>query len=299
VVLIVAALILIGKAPFTGHGLRTFRREYPAIFPKLLNAWTSKYMVRSEVLPKTNIDHSTSHRIHNDHLEIIMELGIVGYVLFIAIFAQLSWAASPLLAGAVIAIAVHGLFFFPLREAHTAFPFWALAGGMATTTAPVVLVNPVVALVFNVIIVRILYEVVVKLLGLSYYDQAMKIVIAPNTEDKAGKAALKIRQQFINSAIKCDPYNNIYLTEGYYYNVFDNPEIAFQYASRCIENYDGGKVKWGVYDQYARAMLRLGGFGVVKLALRYGLHICPDFQVSNELMKQVEEMEAQVQVKVT
>jgi hypothetical protein len=286
---IVAALMLIIKAPIAGYGLRTFRREYPNVMKKIFdNAIMKRFLMNSI---DTSIASQTSHRIHNDQLEIIFELGLIGYVLFLLIFSSLMWTASPLLAGAVIAFAVHGLFFFPLREAHTAFPFWALAGGMASTSLPVMTINPLLSIVFIVIVGRLFYEIVIKTLGLSYYDLAYRIPVAANAEDEVGKSALKKRQLFLDMAIRCDPYNNIYLTEGYYYNVFNNPEPAFQYASRCMENYDGGKVKWGVSDQYARALLRLGGFGVAKLALKHSLHLCPDFKQSIELMKQVEEME--------
>jgi hypothetical protein len=192
-----------------------------------------------------------------------MELGLIGYILFILIFTQLSWAASPLLAGAVIAFAVHGLFFFPLREAHTAYPFFALLGGMAATTESIMTIHPFIAIVLILIVGRLLYGIVIKVLGLSYYNMATKIIVSPNPQDPETMKKLENRQGWINNAIRCDPYNNLYLTEGYYYNVFHNPEVAFQYASRCMENYDGRKVKWGICDQYARALFRLGGFGVV------------------------------------
>ena len=287
---ILAALFLIRKSPMAGYGLRTFRREYPAIVPELLENKIAGTLF-TKYAPK--VESQSSHRIHNDHLEIIFELGLIGYIIFISIFSSLLWAASPLLAGAIVAFAVHGLFFFPFREAHTAFPFWALAGGMAGTSAVIMTMDPVIAGTLILIIGKILYEVAVKTLGLSYYDQAVKIAVSPQLIDDVGKEALKTKQTYINNAIKCDPYNNIYLTEGYYYNVFDNPEIAFQYASRCMENYDGGKVRWGVADQYARALLRLGGFGVAKSAVKYALHICPDFQQSIDLLKQIQEMEGQ------
>jgi len=291
--LFLAALLLIKKAPLSGHGLRTFRREYPAIIPELLNSKLLKHFYARG----TTIENVKSHRIHNDHFEIILELGIIGYILFLSMFTSLLWTENILLSGAIIAFAVHGLFFFPLREAHTAFPFWALAGGLAGTSSVVMPVNPILAVVLILIVGRIMWWVGVKTLGLSYYDRAVKIAVLPNAEDEVGKKALLHKQTWLNLAIKCDPYNNLYLTEGYYYNVFNNPEAAFQFASRCMENYDGGKVRWGVCDQYARALLRLGGLGVAKMAVKYALHINPDFQQSQELMKQLNEMEKQAQEK--
>jgi hypothetical protein len=283
--LLTAAWRLIKKAPMGGYGLRSFRREYPNLMADLRS---SKYFARSG-----SLSSQTSHRIHNDFLEIIVELGIIGLILFLSIFTTLKWPESPFFSGAIIAFAVHGLFFFPLREAHTAYPFWALAGAMAGTSAPGIQINPIIAVVLILITGKILYEIAVKTIGLSYYDKSVRINVLPNAETEEGKKAIVVKRFWIDNAIKCDPYNNVYLTEGYYYNVFENPEPAFQYASRCMENYDGGKVKWGVCDQYARALLRLGGFGVAKMAVKYALHICPDFKQSIDLMGQLDQMEGQ------
>jgi len=285
--LYLATLLLIKKAPLSGHGLRTFRREYSAVVPEIRRNRLLKHFYAKD----QSIEEAKSHRVHNDHMEIILELGIIGYVLFILIFTSFLWTENILLSGAIIAYAVHGLFFFPLREAHTAYPFWALAGGIAGTSVAPITVTPIIATVSILIIARIMCWVGVKILGLSYYHKEIKIGVAPNAKNDA----LLRKQAWINLAIKCDPYNSLYLTEGYYYNVFDNPEVAFQFASRCMENFDGGKVRWGVCDQYARALLRLGGLGAAKMAVKYALHINPDFKQSQELMMQLEEMERTAQ----
>jgi len=288
---LLATFLIIKKAPISGHGLRTFRREYPAITPEILDSKLLKhFFARGRA-----VHSSTSHRVHNDHLEIICELGLIGYVLLVLLFSSLSWTETSLLSGAFIAFAVHGLFFFPFREAHTAFPFWAMAGGMAGTAA-VIPVQPILGIIAMLVIARVMYGIGVILVGLIHYDKGAKFTAIPNPEDNAGKEILKRKQFHTNQAIHCDPYNNFYLTEGYFYNVFDNPETAFQYASRCMENYDGGKVRWGVCDQYARAVLRLGGLGVAKMAVKYALHICPDFKQSQELMGQVIQMEKDMKV---
>lgn len=282
---LIAAYYIFKKAPMAGFGLRTFRREYSAVIPEILAGDMKDLFMRI-----STIEAKTSHRVHNDFIEIILELGIIGFVLFMLIFTSLPWS-NPLLTAAVVGFAVHGLFFFPLREAHTAFPFFALLGCIAATSAPVIAIPPVVSWVAILLICRLLYSVFVKTLGLVHYDNATKINVMPNPSTDVEKKMLKARQDFLNLAIQCDPYNNIYLTEGYYFNVFDNPEVAFQYASRCLENYDGGKVKWGVSDQYARALMRLGGFAVARMALRYALKVCPTFQQSIDLMKQLDELE--------
>lgn len=65
-------------------------------------------------------------RVHNDHLEIIGELGIIGYFLFLNIFYQAN--LSPLFLCTVLAIFIASMFFYPLREIPLAVPFWALIG---------------------------------------------------------------------------------------------------------------------------------------------------------------------------
>ena len=50
-------------------------------------------------------------------------------------------------------------------------------------------------------------------------------------------------------------------------------------------------MKWGVADQYARALLRLGGFGVAKMAAKYALSICPTFEQTQKLMEQINNLE--------
>jgi len=271
-----AGLHLIAKKPFSGYGLRTFRREYPVALPWLRERYPSLKFI-------------TSHRIHNDYLELIFELGFVGYFLFLNIFSNLLWAENPLLSGAIIAFAVHGLFFFPLREAHTAFPFWVLAGAMAGSGNT----HITISFVAIIIAIKVVHIAFIKTLGLFYFDKAEKIVANPDAESESDLHILAVKQRLYDLAIECDPYNNTYLTHAYYYNVFRNPGKAFQYASRCMENYDGGKTRWGVCDQYARALLRFNQANIAKSALNYALKLNPEHAQSTQLLQNIAEMEAE------
>lgn len=68
-------------------------------------------------------------RVHNDHLEIIGEVGIIGYILFINIFLQMPF--DPFILSVILAYFISGMFFYPFREVHTAAPFWSLLGSGA------------------------------------------------------------------------------------------------------------------------------------------------------------------------
>jgi hypothetical protein len=222
---------------------------------------------------------AATHRVHNDHLETMVELGIFGFVLFLAIIYSLDWANNIILGGAVIAFAVHGLFFFPLREAHTAIPFFTVVGLMSAGAFQPIPVDPIIAIVLIVICIRIMGEVIRHLKGLDCYD---KFVKCPTEEG---------RKHFIRAAISHDPFNGLYLANGYYHHVIEEPDVAFMYAQRCLMSYDGGKVKWGICDQFARAAVRFGGFNIARQSLIYALHICPGFKQADELLKQLDKIE--------
>ena len=99
----------------------------------------------------------TSHygRVHNDHLELVGEIGIIGYLIFISIFAQMS--LDPVILCAVIAYFIASLFFYPLREVHTAVPFWALvgaaSGGFVPESFPVLKATMILSLIAVMIFV--------------------------------------------------------------------------------------------------------------------------------------------------
>lgn len=305
-ILYIGTLLLIVKKPFAGYGLRMFRQEYPNIIPLLSQRRiVKKILAKTGTIDGTTTESVKSHRVHNDHLETIMETGVIGYGLFLLIFATLNWTANPILAGVVVAFAINGLFFFPLREVHTAVPFWAATGAMATSPSPPAGMAYFIGIVAVLIIGRVMFMVAKKLRGLYAFYNASRLC-TPEDITKKTPDHIKMdgqRRCLIDLAINDDPYNNDYLTSGYFYNLNaknPDPPKAFQYASRCMENYDGEKVKWGMFDQYARALLAMGGFGVAKMALGYALYLCPGFRQAESMFEQIETAEKQgqgVQVK--
>jgi hypothetical protein len=68
-------------------------------------------------------------RVHNDHIEIIGEIGLIGYLLFLNIFYQISF--DPIVFCAFVAMFIMGMVFYPFRETHTVTSFWAMMGAGA------------------------------------------------------------------------------------------------------------------------------------------------------------------------
>lgn len=93
-------------------------------------------------------------RVHNDFLEIVGEIGLVGFLLFAFIFTQLTY--SPIILGCFVAFMIHSMFFYPLREIHTALPFWAIMGTSALPNSnalamPVLKISSILSILFIII----------------------------------------------------------------------------------------------------------------------------------------------------
>lgn len=73
-------------------------------------------------------------RVHNDFLELTGEIGIIGLALFGNVFLQMN--LSPIMVCAVVAYFIDAMFFYPLRETHTAAPFWVMAGSATGVGLP-------------------------------------------------------------------------------------------------------------------------------------------------------------------
>jgi hypothetical protein len=72
---------------------------------------------------------TTYGRVHNDSLELIGEVGLIGYALFLNIFLQIHY--DPIILCGVVCYFIVSMFFYPFREVHTAAPFWAMLGAAA------------------------------------------------------------------------------------------------------------------------------------------------------------------------
>lgn len=256
--------------PMFGYGLNMFRKIYPEFNPALF----ANERIRKLINEAGGVELATGHRPHNDLVDIAVELGLMGLAFFCLMFLFIPWGLiDPVFIGAFIAYAVGSMFFFPLREVHTAIGFWVFTGIlMGFGDGVFIHIHPLIAMVVILLLCRIIYGASVKLAGLYFFDLTQR----ENGGDNPKKN--------IRMALGCDPYCARYLMFAFLFHVETEPELAFEYAQRQLMHFDGGKVKWGVYDQFARAVLRIAGINMAEMYVKKALHINPEYPRSRELL---------------
>jgi hypothetical protein len=255
----------IAARPVYGWGLRMFRKINPEIMAG-------------------QADSVRTHRSHNDHLETMVEVGIVGYLLFLNIF-RVPGIGDPVLFGMITAYAIDALVFFPFREPHTAAPFWAFMASFPLGSVPLTVhAGPSVCLLAVLVFGLAGYCAIKKLLAIRHYQAAVASCTG-NPNDKATPA------RRLDMAITHDPYNAKYLDLAFVVNANRDPEKALRYAARNVVCFDGGKVKWGVLDSLARIVLATGTARIGKMLLREALRLNPGYDKARSLMKILEETE--------
>jgi O-antigen ligase len=257
------AIRMIIMKPFAGWGLDSYRQQLPETDAIIM---TSPLARKISDKIGIGIKNNRSHRVHNDHLEILVELGITGYLLFAWLFSGITY--DPVMFGLFVAVAVNALFFFPLREVHTAAPFWVMTGTAAASSMPAALMLPVPAIiVVCAIALAIMFRTVRVFLGQWYSELAKN---KPGiTEDE--------KRSYIDIALKNDPHNGGYLNDAAFYYAKKDPVRSFGYAARSLFDYDGTRVLHGVYDLFARTLNTATADNLLHWAENNALRLEPGF----------------------
>ena len=266
-----AAWYIIRQRPFFGWGMNMFRKK---LFDTNGKVYSKEWV--KEAMPKMGEGYfHRTHRVHNDHLELIVELGLVGYLLFASLFLQISH--SMLFIGVIVAYGVNAFLFFPLREVHSAAPFWAVMGACAGTI-PLDMPLPILKIAILCSILALLHRAWKKYLGLCYFDKAAYT----NTHVE--------RLPLYEKALEYDPYNGYYLTRAY-----DSAHLTAKYSkawelsARVVFNFDGQIVKAGVYDQFGKISLHVTHLNIAKWALEQAVSLEPEQNGSKPLLERVTE----------
>lgn len=263
------AWLLIKQKPVFGWGMDMYRKMVAFIAPEARKNET----IKGYIADIGGMNQNKSHRCHNDHLEILIELGVVGYLAFVWLF--LSIPLSLLSIGIMLAIAVNGLFFFPLRETHIAAPFWAIMGACAFSASSPVIVPWAIKIGLVAALLAVLSLCQRKFLGLYYYDRAIQ---SPELQDKITN---------VSRALQFDPYNNRYLNEM----TFRCPVgtmANYDAAARSMWHYDGDGIMWQTWEQFAKAIVGINHLGAARCALSRALEINPEYTSAARLKAQIE-----------
>jgi hypothetical protein len=231
---------MIAEKPIWGWGLGTFRKEH-----------------------QTRLPAFPSHRVHNDILEILFEVGIVGLALVTYFFYTLSWN-DQFLSAALIAGIISSCFFFTFRESHTAAPLMALCGLSLPPIATYVIPPVISGIAFMAILYILWIHVIKKIVALVWYG------IGSFKKDKDEQ------EMYVSKAVKWYPSSE-YLSRYSYYRQFKDPGNAYDIAAKIVYDYDGRVVLWEAWDQMARASYRIGAINLAKYFNEKSLVINPSF----------------------
>ena len=230
-----------------GHGLRSYRKL-------VYFAQAALNDKDPEFLDPNRYITPQPRECHNDWLEDLVELGLLGSAIRWGLVGSIFYFGAMVLEGSLLmlfllttflSIAIHGLFFFSLRIPSTGMVFWALGGfivllaspAFQTVTLPFVFL-PMLAAFFALF----LWEMVAKDVIASYYFMRFQ----------KGKN-LRQKELDCNSTVKWAPKETMYNTYLLIGHLNVSPQTAYKYAEEMWHNYDGMSPGWVVYLNMATA----------------------------------------------
>jgi hypothetical protein len=216
-------------------------------------------------------------RVHNDHLELLLEIGLVGYGLFIALIAQIP--LSPIMFGLVIAFGINACFFFPLREAHTALPFWAILGACAFTPVASVPLSPIILGAVVLLLGAIVMKATNRGLGAFWFYQSTFPAFSQEQ-----------RVFCIRKALGFSPKSTIYLDALAVEIAAENTEEAFDCVSRAIYQFDGDKMLYALLNNWGKIGFVLGGLRIGRDGTRKSDALVSNKQ-AEEFNKEMDELD--------
>lgn len=261
-----AALAMIKSKPLYGHGLQMFRKQMPFTVAELhKKEWFSKRLGGDKI--------TFANKVHNDHLETIIEIGLIGYVLFAYLFSQITfdvYSASFF----IMAMVISQVFFY-FRNTHTAVPFWVVMGsvaGIGSGTGSLVVLKAVGVAVILAVITNTFWKVV----GSVYFSAAVS------------NPDLNTKLDLTQKAIDCDKNNGLYLNYSAYHAFQVRPQMALYNTIRGITNYDGDRQIWGLWDLFARLILNMDKIKVTEWANKNAFYFYPEHPESKETKNAIE-----------
>lgn len=234
------------------------------------------------------IETALGKRMHNDHAEMFVEYGLAGVCMWCAILGLGIWQAVNsgqwYIAGGIVAMAVNGLFFYPVRVLGIGIGLWVFLGAGSSNLAHSAFLTPplYLSIPLTVLVLFLTWEFAVKkLMAIAHFYQYHMARRMNNVEK--GKRE-------IAAALELDPNNGGILSESAEFYANAAPPMALQTAMRCIDLFDGEKIEWSLWVQ-------LGGLGVMngaaefaRVCFRMAIYLNPSYKKPYECINQLDEL---------
>jgi len=267
---------LIKKYPLFGLGPRAFRYH-------LINTQAEMNRIDPTILgnliDKPKNPSLSAKRAHNDHIETLLEIGFVGFALWVGILIMVlsNLSQNPFLFGGIIAVIVNSAFFFSIRTSATALPIMALWAN-STLQQAAIQISFLPGLILVAVILYIAYLFVFKRLKGNFYFLKLEDIAKIEDKKNIGKFSLE--------TIKAEPTNNIYLQ--HHAALYRNHIEGLISALKAIFYYDGTILKWQLWHLAGVAALQNGLLNFAKTAFNESLSLYPGYLPAHEGLKKVE-----------
>jgi len=249
------------KKPLFGWGARGFRRN-------LYTIQADMNKKKPEILGTINkvgkYPHSRGKRTHNDHIETLVDVGLLGCIPYALFFGTVIYSAmaEPILAGALLAVTVNALFFYPFRAAAPSLPFFALAGTFGSVQFINISLWYAIPIAF--IAGYIIYKhAIMKFIGTLYYNKAR------NQKEIMGAS------KYVLKALKCDSDNNEY--QVYAADMFRDtiPALSLELMGKAINNFSGMHAQWDLYLHYGIIAQKNKAYALAANSYAHSMYLDP------------------------
>jgi len=272
------------KKVFQGYGLRSYR--------KLV------YYAQAEInekdptfLDKYRYITPQPRECHNDWLEDLVELGLIGTAIRWLLIGLVFYLGIKVLAGNVMMLFVltamaaacgHALFFFNMRLPSSGMVFWMLAGfvvSMSMSTMPGMsfLVSPILIVFIGLILAWLWWELNGKnILGSYWFMRFQKTI---NPEEK---------EIFCHKALHWAPQETIYNTHMLIGYLHVAPEHAIKFAEQMWHYYDGMTPAWVMHFNMGSVAEKLGYYELAYRQYLASHRLLPSFQPTLSRLAHIE-----------
>jgi len=254
---------LFKKHPIFGFGPRVFRRKV--------------FKAQAELRPEK---YEMGKRMHQEHLETLVEGGLIGFSLWCIFFYSLLKGATyePLLFGALVGVLVDGLFFYPFRSAASGLSFWALAGTLSGSFQTLSLSLPAWVLISTLILWLTYYHSIRRFIANYWYFRSL---ITKDREEAIDN---------INHALTKYPRCNSFLIHAAELFLPINPQVSSAYFQRGIEHNDGERIEYIWWVRFGEILCAAGDLGKAMAAFQTALHLNPTWEITKQRIKGLDEI---------